>query len=220
MPKNTVKFPPNVPVHQLALESTDGEQIAPDLYVYDLCDGRQMYINTALALELRRAEIRPGEQFSVCWKWSGDRAEAGNWVVWLTGDSERRRAVEEAEDPETMERTLQRSLERAAKKQMTQGKAPTSNTPRPVTPNRPEEQPPHTALSVISDRKKSQPQEPIPAEEALHQIMCMTRIAAEKAGERWSEYAIQKMCSTVFIWAGSKGIIGRWRTPEAESKIA
>ena len=219
MPKNTVKFPPNVPVHQLALESTDGEQIAPDLYVYDLCDGRQMYINTALALELRRAEIRPGEQFSVCWKWSGDRAEAGNWVVWLTGDSERRRAIEEAEDPETMERTLQRSIERAAKKQMTQGKTPTSNTPRPVTPNKPEEQPPHTALSVVPERRKPS-QESTPGDQAFLEILRFIRAGLIATGEHWSDQAVQDMASTVWIQAANRGWISRWRAPETGAKIA
>ncbi len=224
MPKNCVRFAPNIPVHQLALESGDGEQVAPDLYVYDLVDGRQMYIPTALAVELRRAEIRPGESFSVCWRWNGDRATVGQWDVWLTGSAERQRAVEEAEDPEGLAAALQRSIDALAnKKRMNAEKTPAPTAPpRLAAPSKPEEQPPHPALSVVETKTPRRPvsSERIPLDEAVEELLVIVDRALEKSRERWSDAARQDLLSTLIIQAGKEGWLARWKRPEIPARIA
>lgn len=85
--RRAVRFVPNQEVRVRLrwdgrIVSRDGAERA----VYELADGRVMYVPLSVATSIRSLEIRPGEEFSICKRWNGAHSQPARWDVWRPGN--------------------------------------------------------------------------------------------------------------------------------------
>lgn len=90
-----VIFQPNIP-QELSFRSEPVYLSTEDRVDYILTDGRMMRLSTTAAASINMLEIAPGETFSICKRWNGDRKQAPRWDIWLSIETEKARAAAEA----------------------------------------------------------------------------------------------------------------------------
>jgi hypothetical protein len=100
-----VHLAPNVP-QQLALKR-DGVPAGNDQVRYELVDGRTLLFDLDVAAQLTKLDVNLGETFWICLRWTALPAEAPYYDLWLSPETEMKRATEEESD---LERQLAKSL--------------------------------------------------------------------------------------------------------------
>lgn len=196
---NEVKFSPNIP-QTLALASSEGELDERYNRVhYTLVDGREMVLSSLVSAKLNGLELRPGETFGICKRWTGEQAEPVSWTVWLTPQTEQKRAAEEtaAIDRQSLEpvRQIRRQREVDPVETVelgtgTHGPAP-QRAPRPVK-----------AASALPGR--------VPYNVAFREVVQFVSSGLKETGEQWSDQARQDLCSTILIAASKSGLLCLW----------
>lgn len=82
--KDKVVFEANVPV-EVCLAHAEGKEIGDQReqqVMFDLADGRLMFVPRSVRDELRKLEIKPGERFQICKREVNDDGEACiEWTV-------------------------------------------------------------------------------------------------------------------------------------------
>jgi hypothetical protein len=92
MPHNTIPLPPNIPV---TIKLEDPQRDAGTLYDFDLRIGRYLTLTGEMlalprqaAILLNSLDVQPGEEITVCRRWSGKAGESHEWTVELTARTE------------------------------------------------------------------------------------------------------------------------------------
>lgn len=96
--REKVVFSPNVPQH-VSLKWPDGKVVSGnygDQMMYSLSDGRICFLDLDVAHKISALELKPGEPFTICKLWNGDKKQKVRWDVWRTGE----RYVQDEEAPE------------------------------------------------------------------------------------------------------------------------
>ena len=82
--KEKVVFETNVPV-EVCLTNAEGKEIGGrrgKQIMYDLADGRLMFVPLSVRDQLRKLGIKPGERFQICRREVDDHGEEGfEWTV-------------------------------------------------------------------------------------------------------------------------------------------
>lgn len=195
---NEVIFTPNVP-QTLALHSVEGE--LDDRYNrvhYTTADGRDLSVSSLVAVKINGLELRPGEQFGMCKRWTGNRADPVEWTVWLDLRSEKARAAEEVPEVERQlvepVREIRRRLAAA------------------VVPD-PELSTGTNGRSPLPAKSRSLPPARIPYNVAFKETVQFVTAGLKEVGEQWSDQARQDMVSTIIIAASKAGLLSLWERP-------
>lgn len=105
-----VEFLPNVPV-ELAMKYPAPKMMETRYgmrAMFSTTDGRVFFLDPEVAQKITLLGIRPNERFSVCMRQVQDgRERRKEWDVWLSSQSEKQRAQEEAPQ---LERQLRESI--------------------------------------------------------------------------------------------------------------
>jgi len=127
-----VQFHPGVPVEVILAK--EGELISgtwKDIVVYQLQDGRALYLESDVAASLNEMEIQVGEKFFVCKYFADKEKRQTAWNVWLAPETEKARAAKEA--PE-IERQLRESIVQAQIRRNGNGRTAKHATAPPEPP--------------------------------------------------------------------------------------
>ena len=174
MPDNRLRFSPNVP-QQVTLQETDAKPVdgSWSKLSYLLSDGREMQVSREVATTINMMDLKPGESFSICQYWNGERKQPKRWCVWLSPDTEKARAVVE--------------MAGASAKEFWQTSEPTPDPTRLTDADRPT--PPIVAVReleyepIVADQLKTA--KPIPLklglEEAMEKFLLMAGRASHRA---------------------------------------
>jgi hypothetical protein len=211
---NEVKFSPNIP-QTLALASSEGE--LDDRYNrvhYTLVDGRGMVLSSLVAAKLNGLELRQGETFGICKRWTGEQSEPVSWTVWLTPQTEQQRATEEITASERGEQSLEpvRSPVRRLPRRQTASQpdpgcvelAPTG-TDGPAPRLAPALRPVKAAGVPLPCR--------LPYNIAFREVVQFVTAGLKETGEQWNDEARQGPVSTVLISAAKAGLLCLWERP-------
>lgn len=199
---SAVNLRANVPL-QLALTSPEGE-LDNGIVYFETTSGT-LQVTPRVAGKINELQLRIGEPFSIC-KYS--RAGLAEYNVWLTNESERGRAVEEAEDPESLIPILQRSIERVPRKpaaRVDQPQAMGTGTNGPA--------PQRAPIPATAPTKPSRVL--IPYNVAFREVTQFVTAELKASGEQWSDQARQDLISTVLIAAAKQGFLGMWERENA-----
>ena len=97
--RDVVELEPNRPV-EVALAFPTGKTvngIHGQRVMFSLADGRVMFLDLGQAQRINDLKVKPREPFTVCLQWSGRRGEAKEFVAWLSPESEKGRAMVDAQ---------------------------------------------------------------------------------------------------------------------------
>jgi hypothetical protein len=102
---NPIHFPPNVPQ---ILSLSDPAGVPNGFNVeYPTTDGRVLSLPRATAVRLNLLDLKPGETFGICHRTSDSIPvrvrDVAEWDLWLTPETEQKRAREEAMQTERLE---------------------------------------------------------------------------------------------------------------------
>jgi hypothetical protein len=223
-----VQFTPNVPV-PVALKYPEGKSVEGrfgDQMYYTLADGRCMYLDLDVAAKINLLDLRKGETFMMCKRWSGKKGETPQWDVWRPPSGElpppsaaRAAGIEDG----SLERDLQRSLAARTSQAGTavSPTAPVQAAPvaQPVvTPNGNGNKPNGHAngsgagngtWANVAPAAPSVPAK-IPLNVAFREILRFCTAELKAAGEQWSDSARQDLVSTLLIQASKEGWCTLW----------
>ena len=182
---------------------------------FNLADGRILYAPEILAEKIRKLAPEPEESFMVCKRKEGRR---NVWTVWLTPQSEKRRAEEEIHHDEGVDLTpvLVRSIEAIREaKQPLDIPAPCESSPllRPTGTEGIQPAPRPMALATAPVNRK--PPEKIPVDVALREILGFVTSALSECHEQWTAEAKQDLVSTALIQAAQSGWLTIWKREAA-----
>lgn len=228
--RKTVPLPPNIPV---TLKLEDPYRDSCTLYDEELRIGRYVTLTGEFlalprpaAILLNALDAQPGEEITVCRRWSGRTGEPHEFTVELTARSEQARAKAES-DPGLLE-TLEASIEQAEqRKAAVKPPTPIRKPVRAAKPDTaqprlfdrgtgtdgPSPQPAIAAHSVplpAIHRNGKPPQ--IPANVAVREILAFIQL--DPSTQNWSDQARQDLASTVYIAACKAGQVGLWERGE------
>jgi hypothetical protein len=207
---NVLKFEFNKP-ETVELQTTQTLDVLGNFgaqRLYGLLDGRRMYCDLKLDAAIRQLAPRPGESFTICKHKDPQDARVNVWTVWLTAESERRRAAEEvpqiaAQFAEPMPANVREMKISAVPVHQIAALAPTGTdgpTPQPKPNTGPQ-------LAPASSKPRSNV---IPFNVAFRETVEFVTKELKAAGEQWSDQAKQDMVSTVLIAASKSGLVGVW----------
>jgi hypothetical protein len=214
MPSNVLKFefnkPETVELQSLQTLNVLGNYGAQTLYA--LMDGRRMYCDLKLDAQIKRLAPRPGESFMICKHKDSQDARVNRWTVWLTPESEKRRAAEEM--PE-----IAAALVDPMPANVREMKIPAQavNEPAALAPtgtDGPLPQPARKAAPQLAPARVPRGNGPIPFNVAFRETVQFVTAELKAAGEQWNDQAKQDMVSTVLISAAKSGLVGLWERGE------
>jgi hypothetical protein len=133
-----VPFQPNVSI-PISLKYPEGKTVEGrygDQMYYTLTDGRCMYLDMDVAAKINLLELRKGETFMMCKRWSGKKGETPQWDVWRPGSAEIPRATAPAAET-PLEADLRRSLDQHRAGTAVSPAAPVQAPPAPAAPVEP-----------------------------------------------------------------------------------
>lgn len=220
--KDRVNFAPNIP-QTVSLEFPEGRKLETGNVMYSLVGGRVMFLAPDVSQKIQQLGVKPGEPFSICKRWNGQRARASvtRWDVWLTPKAEQERAKEEA--GADLIPVLQRSLDAQALRKPQVVTMPTPAFPLAPTgtdgPN-PMPLPGEPSLPVpipvpVPISRKPPQVGKIPFNVAFQETVKIVKEGLEGAGEQWNDEARQGMVSTILIAAANQGWLAVWERGEA-----
>lgn len=197
----TVRFSPNIP-QTLALQASEGE--LDDRYNrvhFTLVDGREMVLSSHVAAKLNGLELKPGETFGICKRWTGEQSEPVSWTVWLSPATEQARAKAEQESEEIQAKltaSIARVQEIRRPAPVPEGESLGTGTDGPAPKFAPR---PVKAASVPVR---------VPYNVAFREVVQFVTEGLKQAGEQWNDQAKQDMVSTVLISAAKANLLSLW----------
>jgi hypothetical protein len=211
MPSNVLKFEFNKP-ETVELQSSQtlnvlGNYGAQTLYA--LMDGRRMYCDLKLAAKIQQLKPRAGESFVIAKHKDPQDGRATVWTVWLTPESEMRRAAEEA--PQIAAELSMPVNVREMKLQAEPVNEPAALAPTGTDGPQPQRAP---ALQLARASGKRKDVSVIPFNVAFRETVQFVTAELKAAGEQWNDQAKQDMVSTVLISAAKSGLVGLWERGE------
>jgi hypothetical protein len=108
--REIVDFVPNVPtpMNQKYAKPKQIQTRRGIRYLITTMNNRVAFVDADVAQKIEELLVKPGEDFWICYRHNGKRADKGEWQVWLDPAVERKRA--DAEMPQ-LERQLRASLD-------------------------------------------------------------------------------------------------------------
>ena len=117
-----IRFLPNVP-QLVSLKESEPKPIDHrwNKFSFLVADGREMHVTPAMCTTIKMMDLKPGETFSVCMHWNGEKNQPKRWNVWLSPETEKARAAVErstVEEPDSdllgqLRQSIARKLEDA-----------------------------------------------------------------------------------------------------------
>lgn len=213
MPSNVLKFEFNKP-ETVELQSSQTLNVLGNYgsqVLYALMDGRRMYCDLKLAAKIQQLAPRPGESFVIAKHKDPQDARANVWTVWLTAESEKRRAAEEA--PAILAELIEPLPANVREMKLP---AEPVNEPAALAPTGTDGLQPQRipALQLARASGKRKDFQVIPFNVAFRETVQFVTAELKAAGEQWNDQAKQDMVSTVLISAAKSGLVGLWERGE------
>jgi hypothetical protein len=203
---NFPEFHPNTP-QVLALASSERYPLRNKGYFFEAQGDMWFFLNTAAAESLAALKLQPGETFGICRRTAGTAKPY--WDIWLTPETEQRRAGKEIEAGTGADLTplLVASI-REKRRQ-----ANRTVLPMPSPPAEEALQPTGTdgpaPIPLAACGKRSLPPR-LPYNVAFQEVLAFVTAGLKHAGEQWNDQAKQDLVSTVIITASKQGWLTLW----------
>ena len=203
--RDRVIFAPNVP-QLVSLMFPEPRQLENGHFMFTLSDQRVMFLASDVAQKIQGLGVKPGEQFSICKRWNGERGRGSvtRWDVWLSPKTEQSRAAEESEADLTP--VLQRSIEAVNARK---GSVVPMPTPAPALAPTGTDGPQPAVIPASLPRKPPQMGK-IPFNVAFQEAVKLVKEGLEGNSEQWNDEARQGMVSTILIAAANQGWLTVW----------
>jgi hypothetical protein len=190
---DVLRFEVNKP-ETVALQFPEGKNIIDgwqhEKVMFTLEGGRVMFVTPAVAQRIRLLDVKPGQTFAIC---KGKKGRLNQWDLWLSPETEKAKALEEA--PE-IERQLRESLVLAqAKRAHAEPLIPSPGNNGTAKPALIPKQPYGPAFARFL----------VEAGRAAHQAE--TELGAQGASVRFDSRDIAAIATTMFIGANDRGCL-------------
>ena len=168
-----INFTPNVPQELRLGSDTSPEKLIQGAgCLYTLSDGRLLHLPGSVSQDMACLSLGPGESFHVCQHQKGGGLPY--WSVWLSNETEKRRAAAEA--PE-LEQQLAESIALVARRRsagIDRGAAVPLLAPTGTEGPAPQLAPRKPAIAAVAGDRRGKPG-PIPANIAFSEILQFTQ---------------------------------------------
>jgi hypothetical protein len=207
---NILEFQTNTP-QVLALASSQRYPLRNKGFFFEAQGDTWFFLDTAAAESFAALKLEPGETFGICRRTSG--AAKPYWDIWLTPETEQRRASKEIEEEtgEDLTPLLVASIREVERKKRREAK----QTVLPMPPPAAQEalQPTGTdgpaPIPLAACGKRNLPPR-LPYNVAFQEVLAFVTAGLRQAGEQWNDQAKQDLVSTVIITASKQGWLTLW----------